>query len=328
MTDFAARLAALGTDIDAAFTALEERVVALESSQAAPEPEPVPEPTPTPEPTPVPEPEKDPEPVPTASVVWGMSSPKEEWDTRLGEVQSSGKKLAGRRLFVSGFSAVSTYLDIAKAEAAAGRQSVLSLSTDTDAEWQKFANGTYDAGIAELIQKTKNAGIADKVYWVVKHEPFGDGTASTYAAMQKHLAPIFKNAGIRFGPIVNGYGFSNKSQAMSDAEYAAWIPDDLLPLCYFVGADIYQGGTFDAPGEMAGPRVKNFSAWADRHNVKRLLIGEFNGMDATAIKSATDAIKADPRYIFAAVFNSSRNNRVGVDWVLSGDRLKAFQAVL
>ena len=79
---------------------------------------------------------------------------------------------------------------------------------------------------------------------------------------------------------------------------------------------------------MAGPRVINFSKWADRKGVSRLLIGEFNGMDAAAIKSATDAIKLDPRYIFAGVFNSSRNNREGVDWVLSGERLSAFQSVL
>jgi hypothetical protein len=57
-------------------------------------------------------------------------------------------------------------------------------------------------------------------------------------------------------------------------------------------------------------------------------VGEYNGMDAAAIHAAQSAVAADARFRFACIYNSSSNNRPGVDWLLSGDRLAAFQSVL
>ena len=76
---------------------------------------------------------------------------------------------------------------------------------------------------------------------------------------------------------------------------------------------------------MRGAKIRRLSQWATRVGVTRLGIGEYNGLNAAAIKSAGDAILADPRFVFAAVFNSSENNREGVNWVLQGDRLASFR---
>jgi hypothetical protein len=95
-----------------------------------------------------------------------------------------------------------------------------------------------------------------------------------------------------------------------------------------VAADTYQGGDAAHPGEDAGVKIRNLSRWADRVGVKRLGIGEYNGVDARSITAAGQAILADPRFVFADIFNSSNNNRAGIDWTLTGARLDAFRATV
>ena len=95
-----------------------------------------------------------------------------------------------------------------------------------------------------------------------------------------------------------------------------------------MAADTYQGGTTANPGENAGVKITRLSAWADRVGVERLGLGEYNGLDAASITAAGNAILADDRFVFAAIFNSSNNNRAGVDWTLTGDRLTAFKATV
>ena len=257
---------------------------------------------------------------------FGMTSPRDEWELRLGQVQATGGKLRGRRLFVSSFSSVPSYLKIAKSEWAAGRFPVLSLSYKGDTEWAKFANGGYDSALRTMFTQVKANG--HPMAWTIAHEPIGDGSSPRYVAMFKHVAPMFKAAGITFGPIYNGYMWSAASQGMTDAQIAAWCPDSLIPLTAFIGADCYQGGTFASPGENAAVKINRLNTWAGRHGVTELGLGEYNGMDANALKAADDAIRSTSRMGWANVFNSSRNNRPGVDWTLSGARLSEFQRVL
>jgi hypothetical protein len=102
----------------------------------------------------------------------------------------------------------------------------------------------------------------------------------------------------------------------------------VLDLAEVVAADTYQGGVNADPGENAGVKITRLSAWATRVGVTRLGIGEYNGLTASAITAAGDAVLADHRFVFASCFNSSQNNRPGVDWVLSGARLTAFKATV
>ncbi len=83
-----------------------------------------------------------------------------------------------------------------------------------------------------------------------------------------------------------------------------------------------------SPGEDAAPKIKGLSAWAIRVGVNRLGLGEYNGLTAKAITAAGDAVLADRKFVFACAFNSSENNRSGVDWTLTGDRLKVFKATV
>jgi hypothetical protein len=75
-------------------------------------------------------------------------------------------------------------------------------------------------------------------------------------------------------------------------------------------------------------KIANMSKWATRVGVKRLGIGEYNGLDAASITAAGNAVLADPRFMFADIFNSNNNTRDGVSWQLVGDRLTAFKSTV
>ena len=146
--------------------------------------------------------------------------------------------------------------------------------------------------------------------------------------MQRHVLPILAPpANVDAGVIVNGYWWG-RSQGYTDAEIAQWLPADVLRLSEIVGADTYQSGTPSSPGENAAGKIRRLSLWATRVGVTRLGLGEYNGLTAEALKAAGDAVLADRRFVFASVFNSSRNNRAGVNWTLTGDRLAAFKATV
>ena len=159
------------------------------------------------------------------------------------------------------------------------------------------------------------------------HEPTGDGTPADYAAMMRHALPILgAPSNVDAGPIVNGFWFSKTNMGYTDAEINQWLPANVLSVSEVVASDTYQGGNASAPGENAGVKIRGMSAWADRvGGVNRLGIGEYNGVDAASITAAGNAILADDRFVFAAIYNSSVNNREGIDWKLSGDRLEAFK---
>ena len=248
----------------------------------------------------------------------GMSAPKSEWDARLRETGPIG----ARRLFGQ-LSSPSTLISQAASEITAGRMPILSFKVPNN-DWAGAATGKYDAQLRSLATKLDN--LPGQVFVAIHHEPTGDGTAKNYAAMQRRVLPILAPpSNVDAGVIVNGFWWSAKAAGYTDTEIAQWLPADVLRLAEVVGADTYQGGTTANPGEDAGVKARRLSLWATRVGVTRLGIGEYNGLNAPSIKAAGDAVLADPRFVFAAVFNSSENNREGVDWLLTGDRLTAFK---
>lgn len=265
-------------------------------------------------------PEVPQEPTPPASVnkvLIGMSAPANEWDARLRETGP----VKARRLFGQ-LSSTSGLVTTAKNEIAAGRYPVLSFKVPNN-DWSGVASGTYDAQLRTLASSL--APLPGKVFVTLHHEPAGDGTSQDFAAMQRHALPILgAPANVDAGIIANGWWWSATNQGYTDAEIAAWLPADVLALCDIVACDTYQAGDETKPGEDGGVKARRFSAWASRVNVPRLGIGEYNGFTAAAIKNAGDAILADPRYVFACVWN----NTGGLGRILAGDRLTAFKATL
>jgi hypothetical protein len=251
----------------------------------------------------------------------GMSAPATEWSSRLGETGN----VDARRIF-GNLSTPSGALNTASAEVAAGRMPILSFKVP-DNDWAGVAAGKFDAQLRDLTSRL--AAFKAPVFVTLHHEPAGDGTPADYSAMMVHALPILSGpATVDAGPIVNGFWWSNGSQGLTDAEIAQWLPASVLKASEVVAADTYQGGTTINPGEDAGVKIANMSKWATRVGVSRLGIGEYNGLNAASITAAGNALLADPRFSFAAVFNSNENNRPDVSWQLTGDRLAAFRATL
>lgn len=203
--------------------------------------------------------------------------------------------------------------------------------------WEEVAAGMADAQLDMIAAALAAEPVtADEACWLMHHEPRGDGDLPAWAAatnrMVARIAPQAPNW--RLACCINGFVMSAKSQGKSDAEIAAnELPDYLIETIMsnggIIAADCYHGGTIDKPGsENAGPKITRFSEWADRHGVNRLGIAETNGIRASDITDAFNAVLADERYVFACIFNSAENNREGVDWLLAGDRLAAFKAFL
>ncbi len=252
------------------------------------------------------------------SVRIGMSTPAGEWGASLNSTGS----VDGRRLF-DDLTSPDFALATARAEILAGRLPVLSFKVPGN-DWAGVAAGHYDGALAAL--RDRLAVLPGRVFVTLHHEPASDGSAADWAAMQRHALPILSPpANVEAGVIANGFWWSQGPQGLTDAEIAQWLPADVLRLAEVVAADTYQGGTSARPGEDAGVKIRGLSAWANRTGVSRLGIGEYNGLSGAALRAAGSAVLADPRFDFALCYNSSENNRAGVNWKLEGDRLAAFQ---
>jgi hypothetical protein len=248
-----------------------------------------------------------------------MSAPADQWSARLSE---TGPVYA-RRLF-GDLSNTTRTISTARSEIAAGRYPILSFKLPNN-DWVGAASGRYDSQLRSL--RDKLAALPGPLFVTIHHEPNGDGTAADFARMQRRVLPILRTpTNVDAGVIMNGFIWSPRSFGASDAEIAEWLPADVRGLSEVVAADFYHGGTPSNPGEDPAPKIRGLSAWATRvGDVKKLGIGEYNGHTAAAIAAAGDAFLADPRYAFASIFNSSENNREGVNWVLQGDRLASFR---
>ena len=257
----------------------------------------------------------------TPVVKMGMSAPRDEWSARLAEVGG----VDARRIF-SDLASPDGALKIAVTEVAAGRMPVLSFKVPGN-DWSGAAAGKYDAALKALTAKLD--ALPGRVFVTLHHEPVGDGTATDYAAMQRRVLPILgAPSNVDAGVIVNGFWWSAGAQGYTDAEIAQWLPASVLRVAEVVAADTYQGGTPTQPGEYAAVKIRRMSQWATRTGVKRLGLGEYNGLNGAAIKAAGAAVLEDPRFSFACIFNSNVNNREGIDWTLTGERLTAFRATV
>ena len=260
-------------------------------------------------------------PATTTPVAIGMSAPASEWSDRLSETGS----IDSRRIFAD-LASPDSAIRMATSEVAAHRLPVVSFKVPNN-DWAGAAAGKYDTQIKAVTSRL--AAIGGRVFVTLHHEPSGDGTPVNYAAMLRHTLPLLgAPTSVYAGPIVNGFWWSNGSQGLTDAEIAQWLPADVLKVSEVVAADTYQGGTASKPGENAGVKIANMSKWATRVGVQHLGLGEYNGLDAASITAAGNAILSDPRFMFADIFNSNNNNRAGVSWQLTGDRLTAFKATV
>ncbi|MBC7581832.1 ricin-type beta-trefoil lectin domain protein [Aeromicrobium sp.] len=245
---------------------------------------------------------------------FGMSAPAGTWDTRLKEVGGPAH-IKYRRIFYTGFDS-----NFSLVQRAINDKMIPIISFKvTPYSWRQVADGSADASMKAMVAKLN--AIPGEKFVALHHEPAKDGTAKDWADMQVHALPIIKAAGnnIKVGVIGNGWWWSNQANGYTDAEIAAYIPKSVIAVSDVIAADTYQN---KVGSEGPGPKMKNMAAWAKRvGGVKALGVGEFNGEEAKAITEGMNAIKAEPMFAWACMWN----NTAGIATVLTGDRLEAFK---
>lgn len=265
-------------------------------------------PTPTPPPT----------PTPGTGGKFGMSAPDNLWAQRLAEVGGPAH-IKYRRIYITGFDGG---LGKVQDSLNAGMTPIISWKTGSYS-WSQVASGQADASIRSLV--TKLNAIPGKKFLAIHHEPNGDGTPKDWSAMQVRALPILKTANqATVGVIGNGWWWSQRSQGLSDAQIAEWIPDAVINVSDVIAGDTYQDASLNEDG---GVKMKGMADWARRHpNVKGLGVGEFNGLSAGGITNAMNVAKAESKFVWALMWNSQAGGVLGTP--LSGVRLDAFKAGL
>ena len=94
----------------------------------------------------------------------------------------------------------------------------------------------------------------------------------------------------------------------------------------WVGMDTYEGGTARAQErESPADRISALRATCRRAAYNQPIgVGEYNGFRAETIAAAGEALLGTPNVWFGCVWNAEGDR----GWVLSGDRLTAFQQTL
>ena len=264
----------------------------------------------------------------------GCASSPTQWDTLVGmagypwriRLKETGPVQA-RRSFGESLDAAPKLLSCARDDKAEGRTSILSIKVPS---WPAAAAGEYDVALTDMADRLDR--LRHDAYVTVHHEPAGDGSAEAYARMQAHVLPLLRRRHVKVCVIVNGFWFSHQPERkpLDDSERAQWLPDHVLAACDVVAADCYQGGTPNNPGSEPNEQMIGLLEWSERvgHD-KPLGVGEFSGHTASAITNVGRVLGDHPdRFAWACVYNSSRNNRPGVEWVLTDERLAAFKALV
>jgi hypothetical protein len=257
------------------------------------------------------------EPVVAPNEKFGMSAPAKLWDQRLAEVGGPAH-IHFRRIFYQGFD---SNLSIVQRAISDKMVPIISFKV-TPYSWREVADGKADADIKAMVSRLN--AIPGEKFVALHHEPSNDGTAKDWSDMQVHALPIIKSAGqnIKVGVIGNGWWWSARSYSLTDAEIAEWITPGVKSVSDVIAADTYQDVKLNESG---GPKIEGMSAWARRTGgVKAMGIGEFNALNAVGITEAMNAVKADPMFKWALVWNSDvTGGDLGIP--LEGDRLEAFK---
>lgn len=244
----------------------------------------------------------------------GMSAPAALWDERVAQV---GPGLAARRIFGDLADGASSQMKLVAAAHAAGMLPVVSYKVGGDAAGA--ASGRFDAVAEQAAANLASFGLPTAV--AIWHEPNPDITGAEFAAIQRRLLPIFKRAGLRVGPILNGWLLDNQQDL-----FASYCPDDLFDLWDWVGIDTYEAGTAANPGKRKPadriPALRRFVT--SRGSDLPLGVGEYNGFSGETIAATGEALLSTPNVWFGCLWNATGDK----GFELTGDRLAAFQASL
>ena len=247
----------------------------------------------------------------------GMSAPAGVWAQRLSEV---GPGVAARRIFADLAKGPTSEIRRVEEAHAAGMLPVISYKVGGDIEGA--VNGRYNAVAEQAAAKLASYGLPTAVaFW---HEPHNDMTTDQYVAASKQLLPVFKRGELRVGPILNGFLLDTERLR---ATWDKYCPDDLFEIWDWVGLDTYQMGSLSAPGKRnPADRIYALSAYVKARGYadKPLGVGEYNAFSAEAIAATGEALLSTPNVWFGCVWNSKLER----DYVLTGDRLAAFQQTL
>jgi hypothetical protein len=244
----------------------------------------------------------------------GMSASPSDWDQRVSEV---GPGLGARRIFADLAAGATSQIKLVEASHKAGMLPVISYKVGGDIAGA--VAGSYNAVAEQAAAKLASYGLPTAVtFW---HEPHTDMTTAQYVAASKQLLPIFKRGELRVGPLLNGFLLDRQQDVFGE-----YCPDELFDIWDWVGLDTYQLGSIENPGKAdPGTRITALSAYVQSRGYDHPLgVGEYNGFTAQAIASAGEALLTTPNVWFGCVWNSVLER----DFVLSGDRLAAFQATL
>jgi hypothetical protein len=180
-------------------------------------------------------------------------------------------------------------------------------------------NGAYNAVAEQAAAQLASYGRPTAVsFW---HEPNTDLSPADHVAASKQILPYFKRGELRVGPILNGFLLDNQVDT-----FAAFTPDEMFGIWDYVGIDTYEGGTAANPGpRKPADRIYALRSYLSSRGYDHPIgVGEYNGFSATTIAAAGEALLGTPDVWFGILWNATAE----VDWVLSGDRLTAFQQTL
>jgi hypothetical protein len=237
------------------------------------------------------------------------------WDTRVAEV---GPGIAARRIYADLANGPTHQIRAIEAAHAAGMLPVISYKCGGDIAGA--INGAYnsvaDAAAVRLASYGRPTAVS---FW---HEPNGDLTPEQHVAAQKQILPFFKRGFLKVGPIHNGFLLDNQV-----SKFAAYTPDEMFAIWDYVAVDTYEGGTAAAPGaRKPADRMYALSTYLKNRGYANMPIGvgEYSGYSAATIAAAGEALLSLPNVWFGCIWNSAAST----DWVLTGDRLTAFQRTL
>ncbi len=203
--------------------------------------------------------------------------------------------------------------------------------TSFKADWKAVAAGQVDDQLRARFAAYRSLDAPALATFA--HEPVNDGAPEDFVAAWTHILDLADDVGtgqVSLVPIMNGFVWSSTRVGYSDQQIDDYLPASLLERWPMVGADVYDGqGRPGTPGLSVRDRLHAMLAWADRHDVEVLGIGETGVREASNWSDAWAFIEDNAdRFMAVSYFNSGRNVRAGDEWYLKDDKLVAFQESL